>query len=78
MLGRVMSKVLVSADTIFSRMVELLNNNSLNDSSVDLMRVVPPIPRVVRLNKFGLGSGSCLMWEIEREEFVIETGELPF
>jgi len=73
-----MSKVLVSADTIFPRMVELLNNNSLNDSSVDLMRVVPPIPRVVRLNKFGLGSGSCLMWEIEREEFVIETGELPF
>ena len=68
-----MSKVLVSADTIFPRMVELLNNNS-----VDLMRVVPPIPRVVRLNKFGLGSGSCLMWEIEREDFVIETGDLPF
>ena len=78
MLGRVMSKVLVSADTIFPRMVELLNNNSLNDSSVDLMRVVPPIPRVVRLNKFGLGSGSCLMWEIERKDFVIETGDLPF
>ena len=73
MLGRVMSKVLVSADTIFPRMVELLN-----DSSVDLMRVVPPIPRVVRLNKFGLGSGSCLMWEIERKDFVIETGDLPF
>ena len=73
-----MSKVLVSADTIFPRMVELLNNNSLNDSSVDLMRVVPPIPRVVRLNKFGLGSGSCLMWEIEREDFVIEAGDLPF
>ena len=73
MLGRVMSKVLVSADTIFPRMVELLD-----DSSVDLMRVVPPVPRVVRLNKFGLGSGSCLMWEIEREDFVIETGDLPF
>ena len=73
MLGRVMSKVLVSADTIFPRMVELLN-----DSSVDLMRVVPPVPRVVRLNKFGLGSGSCLMWEIERKDFVIETGDLPF
>ena len=73
MLGRVMSKVLVSADTIFPRMVELLD-----DSSVDLMRVVPPVPRVVRLNKFGLGSGSCLMWEIEREDFVIEAGDLPF
>ena len=72
-----MSKVLVSADTIFPRMVRNISE-LLNDSSVDLMRVVPPIPRVVRLNKFGLGSGSCLMWEIERKDFVIETGDLPF
>ena len=87
----VRAMVLVSADAIWDRTVELLA-----DLSIDLLRVSPPVPRVFpstsrrKVPDYKLTHGEraltkemkeffdppVLMWEVDRPEFVID--ELPY
>ena len=66
---------LVSADVVFPRTVELLS-----DTDIDLMRVKPPVPQIVKPTELGLGYGpSFLMWEVPaKPDFVIDESDLPY
>ena len=66
-----MPNVLVSADAIYLRTAGLLN-----DPAIDLLRVAPPVPRVVYRSDIGLDAGPCIMWEVERPIFEID--EVPY
>ena len=64
-----MPKVLVSADYVFPRTVEVLGSGLV-------MEVSPPVPRVVYRSDIGLDARPCIMWEVERPQFVID--EVPY
>ena len=67
-----MSEILVSADVIVPRTVEILRDPVL------VMGVTPPEPRVVFLSDIELGYGTVAMWAVTRPEFVIAESELPY
>ena len=55
--SRVMSRVLISADAVFFRTIEILKSPEL------IMGVTPPKPKVHK---------GSMMWEVDRPEFVID------
>ena len=84
-----MPKVLVSGEVVYWRTVELLRDLSVDVSRVRYPRVVrfPEKPKLdykathaqrAQLDDMVSVFKPCLMWSVERPEFVIDEAELPY